>query len=220
MDRRTFIGATGVGVGVTGCLDAGRTDPGGGNETTDGSETPESDGTATGSDDGRAGTADSNDTAVRTDGSGEADPESDESAETGDGTSDSNRDMTFDACSRATVTGTFEDGDVALASTGFYDDGLYGNTMLEDGVVFGDDVDAPFSGTIVFEIADGSRVRERDSEIVVEIPDYGSDGTVITSLTTRRTDYERVTPTHENPHASDCLSDLEADSADATLEGG
>ena len=197
MDRRTFIGAAGVGVGVTGCLDTDRTDSSGGNDGDDGSEM-----------------RDSNAGEVRTDGSREGNA----TADPGGGVADSTRDVTFEACSRATVAGTFTDGDVAMASTGFDDDGRYGNTLLEDGVVFGDDIDAPFSGTIVFEIGDRSRVHERDDDLVVEIPDYGSDGTVITSLTTRRVDYERVTPTHENPHASDCLSDLDSDSADAGLE--
>jgi len=203
MDRRTFIGATGIGVGVTGCLDTNRTDSTGGNGTDDGTESHYSNGT-----DGRS------------DGSDTDDAEPDESADPGDKATESKRDVAFDSCTRATVTGSFEDGDVALASTGFYDDGLYGNTLLEDGVVFGEDVTAPFSGTVVFEIADGSTVRERDDEIVVKISEYGSGGTVISSLTTRRTDYERVTPTHENPHASDCLSELESDSADATLKSG
>ncbi|TMT79166.1 hypothetical protein E2L06_08525 [Haloterrigena sp. H1] len=223
MDRRTFIGATGIGVGVTGCLDTNRTDSAGGNGTDNGPESRGSDDVATGSDEGHTGpTESSNDTAGSPDDSSEADAEPEESDDPGDKATKSKRDVAFDSCTRATVTGSFEDGDVALASTGFYDDGLYGNTLLEDGVVFGDDVDAPFSGTVVFEIADDSNVRERprDGEIVIGIPDYGSDGTVISSLTTRRADYERVTPTHENPHAGNCLSDLEADSADATLEGG
>ncbi|RZV10552.1 hypothetical protein BDK88_1721 [Natrinema hispanicum] len=220
MDRRTFIGATGIGVGVTGCLDANRTDSTGGNGTDDGTESYDSNDAATGSDEGRAGTTESNGTDGRSDGSDTADAEPDESADPGEKATESKRDVAFDSCTRATVTGSFEDGDVALASTGFYDDGLYGNTLLEDGVVFGEDVTAPFSGTVVFEIADGSTVRERDNEIVVEISEYGRGGTVISSLTTRRTDYERVTPTHENPHASDCLSELESDSADATLGGG
>ncbi|ELZ20958.1 hypothetical protein C476_09993 [Natrinema limicola JCM 13563] len=232
MDRRTFIGATGIGVGLTGCLDTNRTDSSGGNGTGDATKPRDSTDAATDSDERRVGTTDSSDTDGSSDGSSKTDAETDESddpsemcirdrsktdAETdesddpGDGTSDSKRDVAFDSCTRATVTGSFEDGDVALASTGFYDDGLYGNTLLEDGVVFGTDVDAPFSGTVVFEIADGSTVRERDGEIVVEISEYGSDGTVISSLTTRRADYERVTPTHENPHASDCLSDLAPD---------
>ncbi|MGM0387884.1 MAG: hypothetical protein ACQEP0_05060 [Natrinema limicola] len=211
MDRRTFIGATGIGVGLTGCLDTNRTDSSGGNGTGDATKPRDSTDAATDSDERRVGTTDSSDTDGSSDGSSKTDAETDESDDPGDGTSDSKRDVAFDSCTRATVTGSFEDGDVALASTGFYDDGLYGNTLLEDGVVFGTDVDAPFSGTVVFEIADGSTVRERDGEIVVEISEYGSDGTVISSLTTRRADYERVTPTHENPHASDCLSDLAPD---------
>ncbi len=120
------------------------------------------------------------------------------------------RTIAFHSCARATVTGTFEDGDVAYANTGFYDDGLYGDTILEDGVAFGDDVDAPFSGTVVFEIGEGSGVTVEPDRVVVGVPEYGSDGTVITSLTTRREDYRMGAPTHEHPRASECLGAIES----------
>ncbi|MFA9504789.1 hypothetical protein ACERIM_18665 [Natrinema sp. H-ect1] len=115
------------------------------------------------------------------------------------------RTITFHSCSRATVTGDFEDGDIAYANTGFYDDGLFGDTILEDGVAVGDDVDAPFSGTVVFEIGDESGVTVESDRVVVGVPDYGNDGTAITSLTTQRADYRMGAPTHEHPRASECL---------------
>jgi hypothetical protein len=115
------------------------------------------------------------------------------------------RTITFHSCTRATVTGEFEDGDIAYANTGFYDDGLFGNTILEDGVAVGDDVDAPFSGTIVFEIGAESGVTIESDRVVVTISDYGSDGTAITSLTTQREDYRMGAPTYEHPRASEYL---------------
>lgn len=121
------------------------------------------------------------------------------------------RTIAFHSCARATVTGEFEAGDIAYANTGFYDDGLYGDTILEDGVAFGDDVDAPFSGTIVFEISDESGVTVEPDRVVVGVPDYGSDGTAITSLTTQREDYRMGAPTHEHPRASECLEAIGPD---------
>lgn len=121
------------------------------------------------------------------------------------------RTITFHSRSRATVTGTFEDGDVAYANTGFYDDGLFGDTILEDGVAFGDDVGAPFSGTVVFEIGDEPGVAVESDRVVVTVSDYGSDGTVITSLTTRRADYRMGAPTHEHPRASEWLEAIGPD---------
>lgn len=151
---------------------------------------------------------------------GSESPASDTDSSTGDGAAEnggSERDVTFHSCTRATVAGTFEAGDVAFASTAFYDAGLFGNTILEDGIVFGDGVPAPFSGTVVFEVCDGSSVRAGTDEIVVEVPGYGSDGTVIASLTTRRADYERAAATHGNPHADGCLRELESGDRDTTF---
>lgn len=212
MDRRTYIAAAGLGVGLAGCLNVNRTQTGGGNETGDSTEPLGSNTSETGSD-GR-GDNSSGETSENDDSTG-----NDEADDAGSGTEGTGRNVTF-SCSRVTVTGAFEAGDVAFASTGFYDDGLYGNTMLEDGIVFGEDVAAPFSGTVVFEIGDESSVRRNGDEIVVEIPDYGSDGTVISSVTTQRADYEGVTPTHENPDIRECLSAIESGGDDATIEVG
>ncbi|SIR88362.1 CARDB domain-containing protein [Natronorubrum thiooxidans] len=160
-----------------------------------------------------------NETGNGNDSSDDGDAGTDPPVDNGEATvGNSGRDVTFHSCSRATVTGTFDAGDVAFASTDFYDEGLYGNTILENGVVFGEDVDAPFSGTVVFEITGDSNVREGTDEIGIEVPAYGSDGTVISSLTTRQADYQRVSATHGNPHASDCLEEISpADGGDTTF---
>ncbi|MXV60711.1 hypothetical protein GS429_01220 [Natronorubrum sp. JWXQ-INN-674] len=138
--------------------------------------------------------------------------------EAGDGADDDSGDesVTFESCTRATVSGSFEDGDVAYASTGFYDRAGFGNTLMEDGVTVGDDVDAPFSGTIVFEIGDGQGVAENGDEIVVTVGDYGEYGTVIGGLTTDPDDYMVAGITHGNPHAEECLEEIESEWADDT----
>lgn len=225
MNRRTFIATTGVGTGVGGCLtDTGESDEE--NESTDVVDTDDpgqhaspdtgeegGDGEPTSSRGDDSGTNESDDRDPASDDPDDAvdDPDDDATAETDDDepTDGAGREIAFDSCQRATVTGRFGDGDVAFANTGFYDDGLFGNTVLEDGIVFGDDVAAPFSGTVVFEVGDASTVSERGDEIVVPVPDYGSDGTVIESLTTDRTDYDRVTATQANPHAPACLEAIE-----------
>lgn len=137
----------------------------------------------------------------------------------GNGEPEPGRDVTFDSCERATASGTFEDGDVAYASTGFYDQAGFGNTLMEDGVTIGEHVAAPFSGTIVFEISDERGVSESDDGIVVGVSDYGAYGTVITGLTTERDDYMIAGITHGNPHAQECLSEIESEWADDTGEG-
>ncbi|RZH67764.1 hypothetical protein [Natrinema altunense] len=204
MNRRTFIGVSGIGFGLAGCLDADSDTPTDSNGSR--SDSDLATGNAT---DGATEEADRN-----------ADPSTDTEAETettgtgddsGGESGDAEPTVTFPSCTRAEVTGTFAADDVAFASTDFYEDGLYGNTMLEDGIVFGEDVAAPFSGTVAFEIGETAAVRESSDEVVVEIPPYGSDGTVISSLTTEREAYLTGGVTHGNPHARECLREIEAD---------
>lgn len=216
MDRRKFVVATGVGVGLAGCIDANVDSSGGGTDQSDPGDSNGPTGSGDSSDDSDPSLDDeaSADESRGDDGNGDRDgDETDNEDETEDGP---DRSVTFHSCTRATVSGTFDADDVAFASTGFYDEGLYGDTILEDGVVFGDDVTAPFSGSVTFEIGDESNVDAGDEEIVVEVPDYGNDGTVITSLTTRRADYMGAAPTHANPHADECLGELEPDGDDGT----
>lgn len=146
----------------------------------------------------------------------EVDTGADEATETVVVEADANGDdpdagVTFDSCRRATVNGDFEDGDVVYASTGFYDEAGYGNTVIEDGVTIGEDVDASGVETVVFEIEDDGGVSENGDELVVSVPDYGEYGTVITGLTTDQDDYAVAGITHGNPHAETCLTDLESD---------
>ncbi|WP_226479336.1 hypothetical protein [Natrinema amylolyticum] len=219
MERRAFIGVSGIGLGLAGCLNMNST------ESDDTNESRSETDLATENETDESAEKTGNETDSSTDSETETDSE-----ETGDESVDestgSERTVTFPSCTRAEVTGTFEADDVAFASTDFYEDGLYGNTMIEDGVVFGEDVAAPFSGTVVFEISDTSAVQEGADEITVEIPEYGSDGTVISSLTTEREDYLTGGSTHGNPNGRECLREIEpddggddtADEASATFE--
>lgn len=120
--------------------------------------------------------------------------------------------VTFPSCTRAEVSGMFSDGDTVAASTGFYDetngDALYGNTLMEDWIEIGTHVDAPFSGTIVFEIGDERSVSETADGAYVEVPDYGDLGTVLTGITLPQ-DYTTATISESNPQAESCLNDIE-----------
>ena len=61
------------------------------------------------------------------------------------------------------------------------------------------------------EIGDEPGVAVESDRVVVTVSDYGSDGTVITSLTTRRADYRMGAPTHEHPRASELLEAIGPD---------
>ncbi|QLG47955.1 hypothetical protein [Natrinema halophilum] len=224
MDRRKFLVSTGVGVGLTGCLNA-NSNAGSGTEngTTDDTN-PSTSGTSSSTDDGNETGPTENESKPekKTSEKGPSEKHADEGENktaTGEEKTDEEEDMTekaedarrtatFPSCSRAEVTGTFDAGDVAFANTGFFTDGLFGNTLLEDGVEFGDDVAAPFSGTVVFEVGNERNVTQRPNEIRIEIPNYGDDGTVITSLTTDRSDFMAVSGTHPNPRARECLEEI------------
>lgn len=142
----------------------------------------------------------------------------DEETVTEEAGSDGDLDVEFVSCTRVEVTGSFDDDDLVYASTGFYDGGLYGNTLLKDGITFGEDVETPFSGTVVLEIGNEATVEEDADEIIVEIPDYGSDGTVLTGLTTDPDDYAGAGITHGNPNADSCLEEIEAGESNGTVE--
>ncbi|WP_440771132.1 hypothetical protein [Natronorubrum sp. DTA28] len=140
-------------------------------------------------------------------------------AENGNGEPDPGPDVTFESCERATVSGSFEEGDIAYASTGFYTEAGFGNTIIEDGVTIGEDV-APFTGTITFEISDGGAVTEGVDGVTVTVPDYGEYGTAITGLTTDPDDFAVAGITHSNPHAEDCLAEFESEWEDETGQNG
>ncbi|UHQ96066.1 DUF7282 domain-containing protein [Natrinema halophilum] len=88
----------------------------------------------------------------------------------------------FASCSRAEVTASLEAGDQVAASTGFYTTGGFGNTILDDLITVGEDVPAPFNGTIVFEIGDERSVTTEGDRVTVEVPDYGTFGTYISGI--------------------------------------
>ncbi|ELY83784.1 hypothetical protein [Natrinema gari] len=214
MNRRTFVIVSGLGLGLAGCLNPRADTPTDSNGLRSDPDLAAENATDGGTEEtGRNGDP-STDT--------EAETET-ETAGTGDDSGGESGDagpaVTFPSCTRAEVTGTFAADDVAFASTDFYEDGLYGNTMLEDGIVFGEDVAAPFSGTVAFEIGETAAVREAADEIVVELPPYGSDGTVISSVTTEREAYLTGGVTHGNPHARECLREIDAgDGGDTAVE--
>ncbi|WP_121744503.1 hypothetical protein [Natronorubrum halophilum] len=206
MERRTFIATTGtgVGIGVAGCLNA--------EDTT----TPEKETTDLEDDSSEPTAAETNESGGD---DGESNAETDDTGEDDDGNGgDPGEGVTFDSCERATVSGTFEDGEIAYASTGFYDQAGFGNTIIEDGITIGEDV-APFTGTIVFELSDEQTVSERVDGVTISVPDYGEYGTVITGLTTDREDYMVAGITHANPHAEACLEEIESEWEDETNGG-
>ncbi|SER80706.1 DUF7282 domain-containing protein [Natrinema salaciae] len=93
-----------------------------------------------------------------------------------------NFDVAFTSCSRAVVDASLEAGDEVAASTGFYDRAGFGNTIIEDYVTVGEDVEAPFDGTIVFEIGDERDVTVDGDNVTVQIPEYGTFGTYISGI--------------------------------------
>ncbi|RQH01356.1 DUF7282 domain-containing protein [Natrarchaeobius oligotrophus] len=114
-------------------------------------------------------------------------------------------DVEFVDCSRAEVTGSYEDGETVIVATGFYESGGFGNTMGEYALSVGDDVDAPFEGTIVFEIGDEHAITETDEGAIVEVP-AGEFGAAITGISS-----PEATPgsiDYPNPDASACLEEI------------
>ncbi|RZV11206.1 hypothetical protein BDK88_2451 [Natrinema hispanicum] len=91
-------------------------------------------------------------------------------------------DVEFPSCQRAVVTASLAEGDRVAASTLFYAPGGIGDTIAEDIVTAGDEIPAPYNGTIVFEIGDERRVTTEGEQVVVEVPDYGTFGTYISGI--------------------------------------
>jgi hypothetical protein len=116
--------------------------------------------------------------------------------------------VAFVDCSRAEVTASLEDGDQVAASTGFSDTGGFGNTIGEDVVTIGDDVEAPFTGTIVFEVGADDEVA--DDEITVGVPEYGLYGTAITGISSTSA-IPTASIDHPNPDAAACLEEVRPD---------
>ncbi|WP_226038956.1 hypothetical protein [Natrinema sp. DC36] len=91
-------------------------------------------------------------------------------------------DVEFVNCQRAEVTASLEEGDRVAASTWFYTSGGVGDTIAEDLVTAGDEIPAPYNGTIVFEIGTERNVTTDGEQVIVEVPDYGTFGTYISGI--------------------------------------
>ncbi len=115
-------------------------------------------------------------------------------------------DVEFTSCSRAVVTASLDEGDQVAASTGFYDSAGFGNTIIEDAITAGDEIEAPFTGTIVFEIGDERDVTTAGDEVLVEVPDYGTFGTYISGISSPEA-VPFASIDFPNPSARECDED-------------
>ncbi|MGQ3719454.1 DUF7282 domain-containing protein [Natrialba aegyptia] len=111
----------------------------------------------------------------------------------------------FTNCTRAEVTGTFEEGERIAASTGFYAAGGFGNTIIEDFVRIGEDTEAPFTGTIVFEV--GAEDEFDGETVTVGVPEYGTFGTYISGISSPEA-IPFAGIDHPNPQAQACNEEV------------
>ncbi|TYL39092.1 hypothetical protein CV102_07300 [Natronococcus pandeyae] len=130
-------------------------------------------------------------------------------SETVDYAFDPGFEVEFVDCTRAEVTASLEDGDQVAASTGFYDAGGFGNTIIEDFVTVGEDVEAPFTGTIVFEVGAEDDFTDED-EITVGVEEYGLYGTFISGISSPEA-IPTATIDHPHPEAEACLEEVRPD---------
>ncbi|QCS41736.1 CARDB domain-containing protein [Natrinema versiforme] len=126
-------------------------------------------------------------------------------------------DVEFASCSRAVVDASLEDGDQVAASTGFYDQAGFGNTIIEDYVAVGEDVEAPFNGTIVFEIGDERSMTTDGDEVTVEVPDYGTFGTYISGISSPEA-VPFASIDYANPDAQTCAEEARPDLPSLSVE--
>ncbi len=122
---------------------------------------------------------------------------------------------TFVDCSRAEVTGSFEEGDTIIVATGFYQSGGFGNTMGEYAITVGDDVEAPFEGTVTYEIGDEFAVDETAEGATVTVPG-GDFGAAITGFASP--DATPGSIDHPNPDAGDCLESVRPELPELSVE--
>ncbi|ELZ18458.1 hypothetical protein C477_10333 [Haloterrigena salina JCM 13891] len=112
---------------------------------------------------------------------------------------------TFPRCSQTEVTGSFDAGDRIIVGTAFYESGGFGNSMGEYAITVGEDVEAPFEGTITYETGDDFTVAETADGATVTVPE-GDTGAVITGFAS-----PEATPgsiDYPNPNASECLEEI------------
>ena len=121
---------------------------------------------------------------------------------------------TFIDCSQAEVTGSFEDGDTIIVATGFYESGGFGNTMGEYAITVGEDVEAPFEGSITYETGEGFTVEETAEGATVTVPE-GDFGTAITGFSSP--DAIPGSIDHPNPDASECIEEVRPDLPDLSV---
>ncbi|AEH37028.1 DUF7282 domain-containing protein [Halopiger xanaduensis] len=111
----------------------------------------------------------------------------------------------FVDCSRAEVTGSFEDGDTVIVATSFYESGGFGNSMGEYALSVGENIEGPVEGTVVFETGEDFAVSETEDGAYVEVP-QGQFGSAITGIVSP--DATPGSIDYPNPDASECLEQV------------
>ncbi|ELY47279.1 DUF7282 domain-containing protein [Natronorubrum sulfidifaciens] len=114
-------------------------------------------------------------------------------------------DVEFIDCSQAAVTGSFDEGDTVIVATGFYESGGFGNTLGEYAITVGEDVEAPFEGTITYEPGEEFTVTETDAGATVTVPE-GDFGVAITGFASPDAVPGEID--YPNPDASECLAEV------------
>ncbi|WP_247002143.1 DUF7282 domain-containing protein [Halosolutus gelatinilyticus] len=108
-------------------------------------------------------------------------------------------------CSNAAVSGTFEEGDVIGVTTAFYESGADGPVEEEYEITVGEDVAAPFDGTIAYEPGDEFSVTETEDGATVTLPD-GDFGVAIVGFTSPEAAPGEVD--YPNPDEQECLLEV------------
>ncbi|GAB3669186.1 DUF7282 domain-containing protein [Halopiger thermotolerans] len=121
----------------------------------------------------------------------------------------------FVNCSRAEVTGSFEEGDTVIVATGFYESGGFGNTMGEYALSVGENIEGPVEGTVVFETGDEFGVTETEDGAYVEVP-QGQFGSAITGIVSP--DAIPGSIDYPNPNASECLEQVRPEQPEIGVE--
>ncbi|WP_265108185.1 DUF7282 domain-containing protein [Halosolutus halophilus] len=108
-------------------------------------------------------------------------------------------------CSNAEVTGTFEEGDEIIVTTGFYESGADGNSVGEYAITVGEDVSAPFDGTLTYETGEEFAVAETEDGATVEVPS-GDFGAAITGFASPDATPDEID--YPNPDAEQCILEV------------
>ena len=129
------------------------------------------------------------------------------------GTDDEDLEIEFLDCTEAEVDGAFEDGDDVTVEKLFVDSAGIGNA--HPGITVGDEVEAPFSGTVRVRVdGDDRSVDRTGDEVVVSLAEEGFGATIGSVIVNWFDPDER----HEtNP--ADCVDDRRPDRPSIELEG-